>query len=222
MSAYDATRRRPRRSGYVILTVFSVLILSQGSITDAQENKDLYSIQLGAFRDHGYAVDLVNSLKRLGHDAFERKEPYGDHETIHRVYIEKFRSRRAAALEAKSLKDLGLISEYSIKGLGKPGEVKNRRESTVVYYLHVASFKQRANAEKEVKMLEGHGCRAIVVEEEISAETWFRVYIGEFENEEQARNFGSRLRDRVVISYFKPIPIDKKALYSRKDSRAPH
>jgi cell division septation protein DedD len=199
--------------------VFSVLVLSRGSIGDAQENEDLYSIQLGAFRDHGYAVELVNSLKRLGHDAFERKERYGDNETIHRVYIEKFRSRRAADLEARSLKDLGLISEYSIKGLSKPGDVKNRRESTVVYYLHVGSYKQKDNAKQKVRMLESHGCRAVVVEEEISGETWFRIYIGEFKDEEEARRFGSKLRDKVVISYYKAIPINKKALSSRKGSR---
>jgi cell division septation protein DedD len=199
--------------------VFSVLVLSRGSIGDAQENEDLYSIQLGAFRDHGYAVELVNSLKRLGHDAFERKERYGDNETIHRVYIETFRSRRAADLEARSLKDLGLISEYSIKGLSKPGDVKNRRESTVVYYLHVGSYKQKDNAKQKVRMLESHGCRAVVVEEEISGETWFRIYIGEFKDEEEARRFGSKLRDKVVISYYKAIPINKKALSSRKGSR---
>jgi cell division septation protein DedD len=203
----------------MILMVFSILVLSRGSIGDAQENENLYSIQLGAFREHGYAVDLVNSLKRLGHDAFERKERHGDNKVIHRVYIEKFKSRRAADLEAKSLKDLGLISEYAIKGLGKPGQVKNRRESSMVYYLHVGSYKQKDNAKKKVRMLERHDCRAVVVEEEISGETWFRIYIGEFKDEEEARSFGSKLRDKVVISYFKPIPINKKALSSRKDSR---
>ena len=219
MRGYDAMKRRCRQSGYLILVVFPVLALLRGSIGDAQENENLYSIQLGAFRDHGYAVDLVDSLKRLGHDAFERKEPYGDNETIHRVYIETFRSRRAADLEAKSLKDLGLISEYSVKGLGKPGDVTNRRETAVVYYLHVGSYKQKDNAKKNVKMLESHGCRAVTVEEEISGETWFRVYIGEFKDEAEARRFGSKLRDKVVISYFKAIPINKKALSAKKGSR---
>ena len=219
MGDHDATIRGPRQSRYVLPMVFSVFVLLQGSIGDAQEDEHLYSIQLGAFRDHGYAMDLVNSLRRLGHDAFEQKERYGDNGTIHRVYIEKFKSRRVADREAKSLKDLGLISEYSIKGLGKPGGVKNQRESGVVYYLHVSSYKQKDNAEKKVRMLESHGCRAVVVEEEISEETWFRIYIGEFKDEEEARRFGTKLRDKVVISYFKPIPINRKALSTKKDSR---
>jgi cell division septation protein DedD len=197
------------------MMVFPILILFRGSIGGAQEDEGLYSIQLGAFRDHGYAVELVNSLKRLGHDAFERKERFGDNENIHRVYIEKFKSRRAANLEAKSLKDLGLISEYSIKGLGQGIEAKGPVESAVIYYLHVGSYKQKEYAAKKVGMLENHGCRAVLVEEEIAGETWFRVYIGEFKDEKEARRFGSKLQDKVIISYFKPIPINKKALSGR-------
>ena len=103
VGGYDSIRRRSRRFGFLILVVIPMLVLFRGSIGGAQENESLYSIQLGAFKDHGYAVDLVNSLKSLGHDAFERKERFGDNETIHRVYIERFRSRRAANQEAKSL-----------------------------------------------------------------------------------------------------------------------
>ena len=123
--------------------------------------------------------------------------------------------RRAAYREAKSLKDLGLISEYSIKNLGKAGGAKSSAESAVVYYLHVGSYKQKDNAEKKVEMLENHDCRAVVVEEEISGATWYRIYLGEFKDEEEARRVGSKLRDRVVISYFKPVPINKKALTAR-------
>ena len=219
MGGYDSTKGRSRQSGFLILMVVLVFVLFPGSIGGAQENESLYSIQLGAFKDHGYAMDLVNSLKRLGHDAFERQERFGDNESIHRVYIERFRSKRAADREAKSLKDLGLISEYSIKGLGDAGAVEDPRESAVVYYLHVSSYKQKDNAENKVRMLEHHGCRAVVVAEEVSGETWFRIYIGEFKDEEEARKFGSKLQDKVVISYFKAIPINKKALSALKDSR---
>ncbi len=222
MGGCDATRRRPRRSGILILWLFPILILFRGSIGDAQGDEDLYSIQLGAFRNHDYAIDLVNRLNSLGHDAFEREERFGDNETIHRVYIEKFRSRRAADSEAKSLKDLGLISEYSIKGLGDTAKVENPGETAVVYYLHVSSYKQRDNAEEKVRMLERHGCRAVVVEEEMSGERWFRIYIGEFKDEEEARRFGSKLQDKVVISYFKPIAINKHALSAKKDSQTSH
>jgi cell division septation protein DedD len=198
-----------------MIMVFPVFVLFRGSIGGAQEDEGLYSIQLGAFRDPSYAAELVDSLMRLGHDAFERKERFGENETIHRVYIEKFQSRRAAYREARSLKDLGLISEYSIKVLGKAGDAKSSAESAVVYYLHVGSYKQKDNAEKKVEMLENHDCRAVVVEEEISGATWYRIYLGEFKDEEEARRVGSKLRDRVVISYFKPIPINKKALTAR-------
>ena len=215
MRGDESTRQRFRRPGYLMIMVFSILVLFRGSIGGAQEDEGPYSIQLGAFRDHSYAVELVNSLKSLGHDAFERKERFGDNETIHRVYIEKFQSRRAAYREAKSLKDLDLISEYSIKSLGKAGGVKGPAESAVVYYLHVGSYKQKDNAEKKVEMLENQDCRAVVVEEAISGETWYRIYLGEFKDEEEARRFGAKLKDKVVISYFKPIPINKKALTAR-------
>ena len=42
--------------------------------------------------------------------------------------------------------------------------------------------------------------------------SWYRVYIGEFNNEAEARKKGMELLDRGLISYFKPIAIDRKTL----------
>jgi cell division septation protein DedD len=50
------------------------------------------------------------------------------------------------------------------------------------------------------------------LEEESSEDRWFRVYIGEFDNENNARKAGSELREKGIISYFKPIEINKDLL----------
>ena len=75
--------------------------------------------------------------------------------------------------------------------------------------LHICSFKQKANAEKEVQRLEKHGYKSFLAEEEISGQRWFRVYIGNFKDEQEARKVGSELKRKGLISYFKPTKVDE-------------
>ena len=175
-----------------------------------------YSIQVGALESLKNAESMVNNLKRLGHNAFYRYETEKDKGKWYRVYIERFGSRKEAEKEARVLKNLDLISSYLIRAIEEKTQTAapDIRHDKKVYYLHVNSFQERANAEKKVKMLEKHGYKAFLLEEEISGENWFRVYIGEYDNEKGARKIGSELKKRGIISYFKPIAIDKNALFS--------
>jgi cell division protein FtsN len=75
--------------------------------------------------------------------------------------------------------------------------------------LHICSFKQKANAEKEVQRLEKNGYKSFLAEEEISGQRWFRVYIGNFKDEQEARKVGSELKRKGLISYFKPTKVDE-------------
>jgi len=73
--------------------------------------------------------------------------------------------------------------------------------------LHVSSFKHRDNAENEVQRLEKHGHKTFLTAEIILGGAWLRVYIGNFKDGREARNTGSDLKKRGIISYFKPRTI---------------
>ncbi|MBW1766700.1 MAG: SPOR domain-containing protein [Deltaproteobacteria bacterium] len=180
--------------------------------------KRFYSIQVGALENLDNAEKMVNNLKRLGHNAFCRHETTKGKGKWYRVYIERYGSRKEAEKEARVLKNLDLISAYFIKAIEEttqtdPPEGEHDKK---VCYLHVNSFKEKPNAEKKVKELEKHGYKAFLLAEEISGENWFRVYIGEYDNEKGARKIGLELKKRGIISYFKPIAIDKNALFSHE------
>jgi len=58
-------------------------------------------------------------------------------------------------------------------------------------------------------MLKVYSDRSIYVVQEVSGESWFRVYIGEFDDENQARKLGDKLQSKGMIAYYKPTPHDQ-------------
>jgi cell division protein FtsN len=214
----------------------------------------LYSIQVTATQDRGTAEKKVAELAKLGHNAFYRQETIQGKGQWYRVYVEKFGSKAEAEKEARTLKSLGLISDYAVRPLGEskgvpepgkaaahadgeadrkpaplpvgkedakssraPGGEVSRRESPPppekpgkktgpgIHYLHTGSFKEKENAEKSVQELLKHGQKAFFVEEGSGGGKWFRVYVGEFESEKEARRVGAELKEKRLITYFKPI-----------------
>jgi len=74
--------------------------------------------------------------------------------------------------------------------------------------LHISSFKQKDNAENEVQRLGKHGYKTFLAAEEVLGESWLRVYIGVFDDEQTARRIGSELRGKGIVSYFNPSKIE--------------
>lgn len=200
-----------------IIAISSIFLLPNlSSMVHAE--KRYYSIQLGSFRELNNASSMVNDLKRLGHNAFYRYETVKGKGKLYRVYIERYRSRKEAVKEAKTLKKLELISDYAIKAIDEIAQdgSRDRKHDKKVYYLHIGSFKEKSNAEKMVQELGKSRYKAFFVAEEISGVSLFRVYIGEFNDEKEAQKIGSELRNKGIISYFNPIEIDKQIILDRK------
>ncbi len=74
--------------------------------------------------------------------------------------------------------------------------------------LHFSSCLLKVNAEEEVRRLEKYGYSAFYQEKEVLGQRWFRVYIGDFKDEQEARKVGSELKEKGIISYFKPRKIE--------------
>lgn len=198
----------------IVLTGMVGSILFPGLRVYAE--KRYYSIQVGAYQDINGARDMVSELKKLGHHAFFRKESIRNIGSWFRVYIEKYQTKAEAEKEGKVLKELGLISEYAVRLMEPPGPKPSpqKKGTKIVFFLHVSSFREKSNADSLANRLIAQGQKAFHVAETISGERWFRVYIGEFGSEEEARNAGKDLREKGVIEYFKAIEIDQKAIGS--------
>lgn len=168
-------------------------------------------IQIGTFTNFRLVLDKVLHLKSRGYHVFYSCETVKDNKTLYRVFVECLRSPKEADAMAGELKALGLITDYVIK----PVNAKNQTEfsdcefGSNIYLLHVSSLKQKKNAEKTVQMLKIYGYRSIFIAQEVLGERWFRVYIGEFDDDNEARAVGKGLHTKGLISYYKPIPHDQ-------------
>ena len=178
---------------------------------DGKYNIKGYNLRVSSLKDKANAEKMIDILKNSGHNALYRHETVPGKGKWYRVYIEGYRSKEEAEKEAKKLMESGQISDYVIMGAGEktPTGSHDRRQDTEFFFLHVNSFKNKINAEKDVQRLKTYGHKAFLVSEEVSGESWFRVYIGSFDNEKIARKVGSELRGKGIISYFKPIEINK-------------
>lgn len=213
----------------------------------------LYSIQVAATQDRATAEKKVGELAKMGHNAFYRQETIQGKGQWYRVYVERFGSKTEAEKEARTLKSLGLISDYAVRplrdaqGTSEPGKAAVRAEAEAdrkpapppvgredgktprvpsggassqesppperqgkkagpgIHYLHTGSYKEKENAEKSVQELVKHGQKAFFVEEGPAGGKWFRVYVGEFASEKEARRVGAELKETRLITYFKPV-----------------
>ncbi|MBN2418064.1 MAG: SPOR domain-containing protein, partial [Deltaproteobacteria bacterium] len=137
---------------------------------------------------------------------------------FYRLYITGYSSLREAIRDAKELKKSGVISGYSRVHSGEPVSDAPPDETAVnekegkIYIIHISSNKNEENAAKNAARLREYGYEAFYKFEKDLSGSWYRVYIGEFKDEAEARKKGMELLDREIISYFKPFAIDRKKL----------
>ncbi|MBN2125271.1 MAG: SPOR domain-containing protein [Deltaproteobacteria bacterium] len=209
--------KRPLTLLILSLALIPSLLALEPCFHRAQGQDRVYAIHIASYQDPEAAEAHVERLKKLGHNAFYRKEAVKGKGLWYRIYLEKYPTWNEARKEARVYQELGLIGEYAIRALHGESEKpapEAKDEPNKVYFLHVASFKEQPNAVKKTDALKAAKCKAFFVEEKISGERWYRVYVGRFPSEQAARKRGAELADMGIISYFKPLIIDKDALFS--------
>lgn len=194
------------RSFIIILFLTTLLPFFHPSV----QAKTFYSIRLGSYKDKAEAVKMLNELKKLGHNAFIKTVDLKGSGSWHRVYIERYNTRAEAVKEARIFKKLELIFEFGIDPIYEKDKTEEKpAPKQKVFFLHVYSFEEKENAEKNVDLLRSEGQKAFYVKEVVKGREWYRVYIGEFNSEQSARERGSELVKKGSIPYFKPIEIDR-------------
>ena len=186
----------PGRAG--LYTVF-LFVLWAGFICPGYAWSADYSIQAGSFKDPRNAASLVAQLREKGMDVFCRYNSVEGNGGWFRVYIGHFSVRE----DARSL--LAQLSGEA--GYAKPFVVE-LEEPTDPYFLHIGSHARRMEAEREVHN-EWYLFEPFIMEKLVSGQRWFRIYVGPFADEKDARRAGEDLKGREMISYFKPVKLDE-------------
>ncbi len=98
----------------IIITVSGLFfLLAMPFISSAEE--PFFSISLGFSDKETSAGKQVDELLKAGHNAFYREETGEQGNTIYRIYIEKYSLKEDAESEARVLKELDLISDYTVR-----------------------------------------------------------------------------------------------------------
>jgi tetratricopeptide (TPR) repeat protein len=189
----DSSRRLPKV--LIILSIFFVLNIADSCFCPAYPQDAFYSIRVASYRDLDNAVNQMSALEISGLEAFYKYETVNGKGNWYRVYVGRFDTRDEAEKIAKTLMRENTISDYYITTV---------EQGVDEYDLHVSSYLIKIQAEDEVHRIEKHGFKAFYMEEEVSGKRWFRVYIGTFPDEQQARQIGAELNIRGIISFFRP------------------
>ncbi|MBN1906682.1 MAG: SPOR domain-containing protein [Deltaproteobacteria bacterium] len=174
------------------------------------------TLQVGAYKEEANAAILKKQLTSLGRTAFYRPETVEGKGDLYRIYITGYKTLGEAVKDAKTLVESGVITDYARTSskftsadipLENAGVAENEKDGRI-FFLHTGSFKEEVNAQRAVASLKGSGYKAFLVPEKEPSVTWYRVYIGDFRSEVQAREKGMELLDKEIITYFKPVSID--------------
>jgi cell division septation protein DedD len=86
-------------------------------------------------------------------------------------------------------------------------EIRTLAPEGSYYAVHVASFKDIARAGAETDYLEDNGYEVSVKEVDVKGAVWYRVYVGEFENREEAEAIRVQLGELRRIAYTRVVPL---------------
>ena len=111
------------------LIIFSSLLLF--CVPRSYGEGPFWSIALSKFSNEQDAQMEEAKLKNSGHSAFYREEKNPDNSNVqYQVYIEKYTSRDEAETEAMVLKDLDLISEYTVVKISETPQTAQPEKNT--------------------------------------------------------------------------------------------
>ena len=185
----------------------------------ARQDVRSYYLKVGSLREMENAEELVKKLQGAGYNAFYNYETVKETGDWYRVYIDEYKSREDAEKDARKLMESGVIPGYEIKRVTESLRAAETSSKDKIYTLHTASYRDGSHADDDVLRLSGLGLKAVSVTTEISGEQWFRVYVGEFSDESEARKAGAELIEKGVIAYFKPMKMDKSG--EQKENKSP-
>ena len=166
----------------------------------------LFSVQVGSFKDSVYALDLVNNIRSLGFDT-QLNEFYGNSGLWWRVRIGKYNSRGKANKTANIIRRAYPLEPWVVSIIGAPYPEQHQditEEETGIkteyYTIQISSVKNRNNATLLADRLNNAGYPSIVTSVDVKGEIWYRVRHGEYKMITVAKRVATELENKYKLS----------------------
>ena len=166
----------------------------------------LFSVQVGSFKDSVYALDLVNNIRLLGFDT-QLNEFYGNSGLWWRVRIGKYNSRGKANKTANIIRRAYPLEPWVVSIIGAPYPEQHQditEEETGIkteyYTIQISSVKNRNNATLLADRLNNAGYPSIVTSVDVKGEIWYRVRHGEYKMITVAKRVATELENKYKLS----------------------
>ena len=166
----------------------------------------LFSVQVGSFKDSVYALNLAKNIKSLGFDT-QLNQFYGNSGLWWRVRVGKYNSRGQANNVANIIRKTYPLEPWVVSIIGSPHPEKYQdiieKETgikTEYYTIQISSFKNRNNANSLAEKLNNAGYLSIVTIVDVKGEIWYRVRHGEYKMITVAKRVASELENKYKLS----------------------
>jgi len=184
---------------------------NQQSISDGTTSlsnvHQLFSVQVGSFKDSVYALNLANNIRSLGLDT-QLNEFYGNSGLWWRVRVGKYNSRGKANKAANLIRKTYPLEPWVVSIIGAPypkqhQDIKEKKETgikTEYYTIQISSVKNRNNANLLADRLNNAGYPSIVTSVDVKGEIWYRVRHGEYKMITVAKRVANELENKYKLS----------------------
>ena len=160
-----------------------------------------YTVQVSSFRTLKGANREIENYKKRGYEAFKILTWIPEMGSWYRLYIGRFKIKAEARKLSLELLDKKYTEYAKVTRLDKPvGEPPAKPK--VGYYVHVASFKNKRNAQGQVQVYTRAGHKAISAQVDLKEKgLWYRVYIGPYNTRTGADNAARQIKAKGLSDY---------------------
>ena len=192
--------------GKQIIPAKSQQFITDG-ITSISNVNELFSIQVGSFKDRAYALDLAKNIRLLGFEAY-LDEFYGNSGLWLRVRVGKYNSREKAHQTANVIRNAYPLEPWIVSIIDTPPPIKQKQGvspnetgiKTEYYTIQISSVKNKTAANLLAEKLGEGGYPSIVSRVIIKGEIWYRVRHGEYKMITVAKRVANELKNKFELS----------------------
>ena len=167
----------------------------------------LFSVQIGSFKDKGYALNLANNIRSLGFET-HLDEFYGNSGLWFRVRVGKYNFKKDANQTANAIRSAYPLEPWIVSITdAHPPQKKHYSVSpeeteikTEYYTIQVSSVKNKAEANLLANKLGDAGYPSVVSRVVIKDKIWYRVRHGEYKMITIAKRVADEIKNKYKLN----------------------
>jgi len=159
-----------------------------------------YTVHVSSYRSLTGANTEIKNYMNRGYEAFKILVSLPKIGNMYRVYVGHFRTQAEARNTATNLINQGYTGYARVIKLGKP--VEREAVQKIGYFIHVSSFKNKQNAQEEVRVFTRAGYQAKATWVDLKEKgIWYRVFVGPYTSRAHARKVANTIKETGLSNY---------------------